>query len=56
MRNSTSQWHCLHIYEAKGDSAEAEGCRSFLPAGYSALVQLPSLEYLAKPDSIFSTS
>ena len=38
-----------HIYEAKGDSAEAEGCRSFLPAGYSAPVQLPPLEYLTKP-------
>lgn len=38
-----------HIYEAKGDPAEAEGCRSLLPVGYSAPVQLPPLEYLAKP-------
>jgi len=38
-----------HIYEAKGDSAEAEGCRSFLPADYSAPVQLPPSEYLTKP-------
>ncbi|OCL14343.1 hypothetical protein AOQ84DRAFT_435739 [Glonium stellatum] len=38
-----------HIYEAEGDSAEAEGCRSFLPAGYSAAVQFQPLEYLIRP-------
>ena len=38
-----------HIYEAKGDSTEAEGCHSFLPAGYSGPMQLPPLEYLTKP-------
>lgn len=43
MHSSASQWYCLHIYEVKGDSAEAEGYRNFLLAGYTPL------EYLAKP-------
>lgn len=34
------------IYDSKGDSTEAEGCRSFLPDGYNFNIKLQPVEYM----------
>jgi hypothetical protein len=36
----------VHIYEIKGDSAEAEGCRSFIPADYSPRKDLRPVKFI----------